>query len=308
MARVFITGSTQGLGLAAAHALVRDGHHVVMHARTWQRAAQLAESGTRAAAVVVGDLTDDEDTRRLAEQVNLIGRMDAVIHNAGVYGRPRAGAIAGRYPPTLAVNALAPYMLTALIERPPRLLYVSSDMHRNGDASLRDVDWVSRPWDGVQGYCDSKLVLTALAFALARHWPDVRSNAVDPGWVPTRMGGPDAPDDLTLGYDTQVWLATSTRPKAQVSGAYWHHRRQAEPLAVAREEGFQDAVLDRLAEITGVRLPAPPTSPGPPTNSGRREPSPRSDAPSCRACDTHVSASPLCHGRTRSPPHPRVWL
>ena len=154
----------------------------------------------------------------------------------------------------LAVNTLAPYMLTALIERPRRLVYLSSDMHRSGTNSLRDINWSERRWNSNQAYSDSKLYLTALAFAVARHWPDVLSNAVDPGWVPTKMGGSSAPDDFEEGYRTQTWLAVSDDPEATVSGRYWHHRRPQPPAEDVEDPVFQDQLSTRLAEITGVSL------------------------------------------------------
>lgn len=109
-------------------------------------------------------------------------------------------------------------MLTAVIESPSRLIYLSSSMHRSGAGPLRDIDWTERRWDSTTAYCESKLYVAALAFAVARHWPDVLSNVVDPGWVPTRMGGAGAPDDLEMGHQTQTWLATSDDPAAKVSG------------------------------------------------------------------------------------------
>ena len=212
MSRIFITGSTDGLGLAAARTLIAEGHQVVLHARSSKRAAAVADLAPRAGGVVIGDLSSAVETRSIAEQVNKIGRMDAVIHNAGVYQEPNRGTTPEGHAKTLAVNTLAPYMLTALIERPDRLIYLSSGMHRGGDGSLRDIDWVERRWDATAAYSESKLYLTALAFAVARRWPGVLSNAVDPGWVPTKMGGAGAPDDLTMGYLTQTWLAVSNDP------------------------------------------------------------------------------------------------
>lgn len=85
MAIVFITGSTDGLGRAAALSLLHDGHQVVLHARSADRAATLAELASQSAGVVIGDLRSAAQTRSVAEQVNVIGRMDAVIHNGGVY-------------------------------------------------------------------------------------------------------------------------------------------------------------------------------------------------------------------------------
>ncbi len=254
MSRVFITGSTQGLGRAAAETLLDEGHEVVLHARSRERASAVADLGARCLGVVVGDLSSGAETGSVAEQVNRIGRMDAVIHNAGVYDMPGRGTTPEGRAVTLAVNTLAPYLLTALIERPARLIYLSSGMHRGGDSSLRDLDWTERRWSAMQAYSDSKLHVTALALAVARQWPDVLSNAVDPGWVPTRMGGPGAPDDLEMGHLTQTWLAVSEDSAAKISGGYWHHRQRQTPAAAATDPGFQDRLVAMLAELTGVPL------------------------------------------------------
>ena len=254
MSRIFITGSTDGLGRAAAGVLVGEGHDVVLHARTRERAAALSDLAPAAAGVVIGDLSSAAQTRELADQVNGIGRMDAVIHNAGVYLEPSRSATDDGHATTLAVNTLAPYVLTALIARPDRLVYLSSGMHRGGAGSLRDIDWTQRHWNAAQAYSESKLHVVALALAVARAWPEVLSNAVDPGWVPTRMGGPGAPDDLEMGHRTQTWLAVSDDAAATVSGGYWYHRRQQAPAAEARDPAFQDRLLDRLAVLTGVKL------------------------------------------------------
>jgi len=252
--RVFITGSTDGLGRDAARTLIDDGHQVVLHARSRQRASALADLAPLAAGLAIGDLASAAETRALADQVNKIGRMDAVIHNAGIYREPNRGPTPDGHAKVLAVNVLAPYMLTQLIERPDRLIYLSSSMHFGGEATLRDLDWTERRWDTNQAYSDSKLFITALAIALAKRWPKTLSNAVDPGWVPTKMGGSGAPDDLEEGHLTQTWLAVSDEPAAKVSGAYWHHRKQRKPAADALDTGFHDRLIGKLAELTGVKL------------------------------------------------------
>ena len=254
MPRIFITGSTDGLGRAAAGVLMGEGHNVVLHARTRERAAALSNLAPGAAAVVIGDLSSAAQTREVAGQVNQIGRMDAVIHNAGVYLEPSRGTTADGHATTLAVNTLAPYLLTALIDRPDRLIYLSSGLHHGGTGSLRDIDWTARRWNAAQAYAESKLHVTALALTLARAWPDVLSNAVDPGWVPTKMGGPAATDDLEMGYLTQAWLAASSDTAATVSGGYWYHQQRQPPAPQAREPAFQDQLMDRLAALTGVPL------------------------------------------------------
>lgn len=254
MARVFITGSSDGLGLAAARTLLDEGHEVVLHARSRERAAVLSDLAPRARGVAIGDLGSAAETRALADQVNALGRMDAVIHNAGIYLEPARGMTPEGHARTLAVNVLAPYMLTAWIDRPDRLIYLSSGMHREGGGSLDDIDWTKRKWNASKAYSESKLYLTALALAVARRWPDVLSNAVDPGWVPTKMGGPGATDDLEKGHLTQTWLAVSEDPAAKVSGGYWHHQKRKAPAAEALDPGFQEKLIARLEELTEVTV------------------------------------------------------
>lgn len=254
MARVFITGSTDGLGLAAAQSLLSDGHHVVLHARSAQRASELGQLREQVDGVVIGDLASAQEVREIADQVNAIGHMDAVIHNAGLYAVPERGSTPEGHATLLAVNTLAPYMLTALIERPTRIIYLSSSLHRGGEGSLEDIDWTARAWDSPRAYAESKLHMIALAFAIARYCPDVLSNAVDPGWVRTRMGGAGAPVDRETGQRTQSWLAVSDDPTALSSGAYWHDLRRQEPAAEPADMRFQDRLVARLADLTGMEI------------------------------------------------------
>jgi NAD(P)-dependent dehydrogenase (short-subunit alcohol dehydrogenase family) len=214
----------------------------------------LSDLALNAAGVVIGDLASAAETRELADQVNQIGRMDAVIHNAGIFLEPSRATTVDGHAKTLAVNTLAPYLLTALIDRPDRLIYLSSGLHHTGAGPLRDIDWTGRQWNAARAYAESKLHLTALTLTLARAWQDVLSNAVDPGWVPTKMGGAAATGDLEMGYLTQTWLAVSNDPAATVSGGYWYHRQRQAPAPQARDPDFQDQLMDQLAALTGVAL------------------------------------------------------
>jgi NAD(P)-dependent dehydrogenase (short-subunit alcohol dehydrogenase family) len=254
MARIFITGSTEGLGRAAAQSLIGDSHEVVLHARSRERAAALSDLAPRAAGVVIGDLRSGAETHGIAEQVNAIGRMDAVIHNAGIYRTATRDTTLEGHAGILAVNTLAPYILTGLIERPNRLIYLSSSEHRAGSGPLRDIDWTSRRWDAARAYGESKLFVVALAFALAQRWPYTLCNAVDPGWAQSRMGGPDAPVDSYTGQRTQSWLAVSHDPAAMVSGHYWHQMRRYQPAGEAMDAAYQDRLMAELADLTGVEL------------------------------------------------------
>jgi NAD(P)-dependent dehydrogenase (short-subunit alcohol dehydrogenase family) len=241
-ARIFITGSADGLGHAAAKTLLADGYQVVVHVRSQARLTAVRDLVDQGAIATIGDPSDFAQTRDLASQVNKIGPMDAVIHNAGVISGPQV----------LPVNIVAPYLLTALVRRPKRLIYLSSSMHTGGRTTLGAMDWAGRTSTG--SYSDSKLFVTTLSAAVARIWPDVLSNSVDPGWVPTRMGGRNAPDDLRQGHLTQEWLATSNDPEALTSGGYWHHQRRVRPHPAAQDTKFQAELLDELARATGTPL------------------------------------------------------
>jgi NAD(P)-dependent dehydrogenase (short-subunit alcohol dehydrogenase family) len=256
MSSVFITGSADGLGQLAARRLVDDGHEVVLHARSGARAQDAAAAVPGAVDVLVGDLSSIADTSKLAGHANDHGRFDAVIHNAGVgFREPRRVATADGLSHVFAINVLAPYVLTALMERPNRLVYLTSGMHSGGNPSMADLTWERRSWNGAQAYSDSKLMDLVLAFAVARRWPAVFSNAVGPGWVATKMGGSGAPDDLDLGVETQTWLAVDEDPAARVSGRYMYHQGELQPHPAALDQGVQDGLLDACRHLSGVTLP-----------------------------------------------------
>ena len=239
MARIFITGSADGLGQLTAKELIKIGHQVVLHARNGPRAEYALSKVPEAEKVLIADLSDPEETKRLAGQVNAWGDFDAIIHNAGVYHASSREI--------LQVNTLAPYLLTCLIRKPGRLIYLSSGLHLSGDPDpdKLETDRVS--------YSDSKLHDLILAKAVARRWPGVFSNAVNPGWVPTKMGGAGAPDDLQKGIDTQVWLAVDEQ--AALSGSYLYHKKEARYSMEADGTGLQDRFIERCEQITGVRFP-----------------------------------------------------
>ncbi len=257
MARIFITGSADGLGLMAAKLLIADGHRVVLHGRHGKRAAEAMAAARGAEAAVHGDLSRIDEMKSVADQVNALGTIDAVIHNAavGYKERERVLTVDG-LPHVFAINSLSPYVLTALIKRPKRLVYLSSGLHRGADTSLQDLAWSERKWSGPQAYADSKLHDAILAFAIARRWPDVLSNALEPGWVATKMGGRGAPDDLAQGPRTQVWLAVSDEPAATVSGEYFFHQKPREASPATRDTATQDRLIAAFEEFSGVKLPA----------------------------------------------------
>lgn len=237
--KVFITGSSDGLGQLAAMELVKQGYQVVLHARNSERGKQALSKVPQAEKVLIADLTSIEETKKLASEVNAIGEFDAVIHNAGVNNGSRKQI--------LNVNCLAPYILTSLIKRPKRIIYIGSGMHRGGSINFKSLS------SGIS-YSDSKLYLLMLSKAVARNW-NVYSNIVNPGWVPTKMGGSSAPDDLQKGVDTQVWLAVSNDEKAKVNGRYFFHQQETQYNTKADDISLQDQFLKVCEELTGVQFP-----------------------------------------------------
>jgi len=268
MSRIFISGSSTGLGLMAADLLVSQGHQVVLHARNANRAEDVRRELPEAEAVVRGDLETIAGAQDVAAQVNALGRFDAVIHNAAVGYREGHRVTADGLPHVFAINTLSAYILTALIARPKRLVYLSSGMHHHADANLDDILWRKRRWNGSQAYAESKLHDAMLAFAIARRWPDVLSNSLEPGWVPTKMGGPGAPDDMEQAHRTQAWLAAADDSKATVTGKYFYHLAAKAANPRAHDLALQDRLLEFCAEISSVALPSSGPAPRPSSSDG----------------------------------------
>jgi NAD(P)-dependent dehydrogenase (short-subunit alcohol dehydrogenase family) len=243
MARIFVTGSADGLGQLSAKSLMEQGHKVVLHARNAGRAREAIKKNPGAESILTGDLSNLEETKGLASEANKLGTFDAVIHNAGVY-RASAQEI-------FAVNTLAPYVLTCLLQKPRRVIYLTSGMHSHGHLNPGNFRK-----DSIRiTYSDSKLHVLMLCMAVARKWKDVYSNAVNPGWVPTKMGGRGAPDNLQKGYETQVWLAVSNDEQAKVSGRYFFHQKERHHNPEADDILLQERFLNLCEEITGISFP-----------------------------------------------------
>ncbi|MEU3454724.1 SDR family NAD(P)-dependent oxidoreductase [Micromonospora sp. NPDC006766] len=256
MAKILVTGSADGIGRQTALMLADAGHQVFLHARNDVRAEAALAAVPAAEAVLVGDLASLEQTRVLAKSAADHGPFETVVHNAGIAdsGSRRRTLTEDGLERVFQVNVLAPYLLTALMPLPHRLVYLTSGMASGGTIDLTDLQRERRPWDGTGAYCDSKLADIALAFAVARRQPEVCSNAVCPGWVRSRMGGPSAPTDLRTGAATQVWLAGSDEPAARVTGRYFRHMRLLEPPEPTLSVSLQEGLLTACAELTGMAM------------------------------------------------------
>lgn len=247
MARIFITGSSDGLGARAAKALIQRGHKVTLHARNAQRARDAQQACPGAESVLIADLSSTAETRKLADDLNASGAFDTIIHNAGVM-HGVAGTKGPEGIPTLfAVNTLAAYTLTCLVAPAPRnLVFLSSQLHHGGEPRLGDLM--------ASGYSDSKLQNTMMAFAFARKWPQVTVSSLDPGWVQTKMGGRGATDDIEKAVETYVMLAEGGEKTQGQSGKHWYQCRPRSFKQIAADESTQDQLLQELEKISGVSI------------------------------------------------------
>ncbi|KAI0189769.1 short chain dehydrogenase [Xylaria flabelliformis] len=262
MGRIFITGSSDGLGLRAAKQLISKGHKVYLHARTAQRAQDARKACPGAADVLLGDLTSIEETKALASSLSKLEPMDCIFHNAGLYLGPYRAQAEG-YPAVFAVNVLAPYILTCLAPLPKRLVYASSGVHFGGSTSLDDFGWRERHKAGRfsdrSAYADTKLYNIMFGYAFARRFASrgVIVNSIDPGWVPTKMGGAAARGDILESERLYVILAEGSGEAEGKNGCYWENgtRGPAQAKKDAYDEQAQDALLKKLEEITGLAVP-----------------------------------------------------
>ena len=253
MARILITGSSDGLGSLAAQALVKRGHTVYLHARSEQRAKDAQKACPGAESVFIADLSKPDETKRMAEDANKLGAFDCVIHNAGLYHGGYRKTAWG-LPSLTMVNSVAPYVLASLMRAPKRIVFVSSGLHNSGDASLKDWTWRRRgepAFSDHQAYCDSKLHDVLLALGFARRWPGVESNSLNPGWVATKMGGMSARDDINKAVDTYVMLAEGCGK----SGKYFKLSQEAWYMKAADDVKLQDKFFEELQELSGVKAP-----------------------------------------------------
>lgn len=245
MARIFITGSSDGLGSLTAKRLISQGHQVVLHARNAQRAADAQRACPGSEACLVGDLSSLDETKRLASEANKFGPFDCVMHNAALGPSAAPSSSKGGL---FAVNTLAPYVLTCLMDKPQRLVYVSSGLHRSGRPRLD-----SRTSIEGSGYGDTKLHDILLAKAFARRWDGVvESNAVNPGWVPTKMGGSGAPGDIEKSVDCFAMLGAGP---TGTTGKYFQDSKVISYAEVADDVKVQDGLLKILEEMSGVAVP-----------------------------------------------------
>ena len=256
MARIFVTGSSDGIGQAGAKLLSENGHKVFLHARNERRAKQAHEAVPKAEGVIIGDLSTIEGSKALAAEAEKSGPFDTIVHNAGLGPSNADNKTKDGIQSTFAVNSLAPFILTSLMQKPKRLLYLSSSLHNGGSDNFDDITWSKRPFQSMQAYSDSKLHDTTLANAVARYWPDVQSCSMDPGWINTKIGGGGAPGRVnTPGKALADYAAGKSDIVGDKSGAYFNPSGVKSPHKGATSTAKQDEFLSMCEQLSGVKFP-----------------------------------------------------
>lgn len=260
---ILVTGSTDGIGRQTAQDLAAGGHHVILHGRNENRcketAATIAEAtGSRTVDSICADLASLESVRGLAD--NLLERyphIDVLINNAGVFERHRRLSEDG-FEMTLAVNHLAPFLLTGLLldrvkkSTAGRIVNVSSMVHAQ-TLDLRGLQG-EKPYDGFEAYSQTKLCNVLFTSALAVRLRDTRVtvNCLHPGVINTKLlrenwhGG----SPVTQGSKTSVYLATDPGV-SDVTGLYFVNRKPARPARVAQDESVRQELWQLSETWTG---------------------------------------------------------
>ncbi|HXU72348.1 MAG TPA: SDR family NAD(P)-dependent oxidoreductase [Polyangia bacterium] len=266
MKTILVTGSTDGIGREAARVLVGRGERLLVHGRTRDKAERAAKElgGEPVVEPVAGDFGGLDEVRALAAEVaRRAPRLDVLVNNAGIYAG-RRGVSADGFELTLAVNQLAPFLLTHLlidagvVGAGARIVFVSSNVHRSVRAlDFEDLDR-TREWDGYGAYADSKLMNVATAFELARRLEarKVAVNAMHPGVIGTKLlhrgFGGSGGADVARGAAGEVKLAIDPALEG-VSGRYYDMTEESKASALAEDRALQARVYEVCLERTGAK-------------------------------------------------------
>ncbi|HZD43476.1 MAG TPA: SDR family NAD(P)-dependent oxidoreductase [Methanomicrobiales archaeon] len=267
---ILVTGSTDGIGRAAAGILARQGDRVLIHGRNPEKGRAVLEelkdrTGSDRLDLFIADLSSPENIRQLAADVaDRYDRLDVLINNAGVY-MPERRLNSSGVEMTFAVNYLAPFLLThellPLLRRsaPARIVSTASIAHR----SVRGIDWENLPaeeeYDPYEAYALSKLGIVAFTYRLAGmlEGTGVTANCLHPGVIRTKLlrafsgggdGGGEPPEE---GGAVEAYLATSPEVEG-VNGRYYEKDHWAQSSPLSRDPAVQERFWDIGLELNGL--------------------------------------------------------
>ncbi len=222
-----VTGATSGIGLATALGLAQRGATVVVAARDPERAAAAVariadETGNASVGSLLADLSVQADVRRLAQEyADSYPRLDVLINSAGAFFHQHQQSVDG-IEMTLALNLLAPFLLTKLLlprlrtSAPARIINVSSSMHRVARIDFDDLE-CEQGYVRTKAYGRSKLGLVLLTYEFARrlNGDGITANALDPGFVATNIISGNSRRWWRLFQSVANLVATSPQQAAQ---------------------------------------------------------------------------------------------
>ena len=275
-----ITGGTDGIGKAAAHGLAIQGARLLVHGRDPDKGARAvaelkSRSGNSAIEFLAADFSSLEEVQRFAAAVMARApRIDVLVNNAGAIFVKRALSKDG-YEKTLAVNHLAPFLLTHLLldtlkaSRPSRIVTTASNAHRGAKLAFDDLQ-LTRKYSPMGAYGMSKLANILFTRALAKRLQDtgVTATCLHPGFVRTNFGGNNAADISPLigrifllisrfartpekGAETVIYLASS--PEAEgVSGGYYHDRKPIRPTPAGEDDNAAERLWQVSEQLVGI--------------------------------------------------------
>ena len=264
---ILITGATDGIGLETAKELARQGHELVLHGRSEEKAQRACDAircsvPNAALQTVYADLGDLATVARMAHDLAArLPRLDALINNAGVYMTERKISRDG-FEMTLAVNHLAHFLLTNLLlpllkkSTAPRVVTVSSMVHTSGRIAFEHING-EQDFDAYHAYANSKLANALFANELARREPWLTSNSLHPGVIGTKllhaafsMQG----ETVAAGARTSVYLATSPEV-AKVTGKYFVDSIAATAAAQALDQQLAQRLWKWSEQAVKPNLP-----------------------------------------------------
>jgi NAD(P)-dependent dehydrogenase (short-subunit alcohol dehydrogenase family) len=271
MTLVLLTGATSGIGRAAAIELAKQGAEVALVGRDENRVEKVAEEASEAGedATVhqhVADLSSMSEVRKLAKEVSeAYEHIDVLANNAGAMFASRKETDDG-FEQTLALNHLAPFLLTNLLReqlRDGRVVTTSSDAHKSGRLDLDDLQF-EKSYSAMRVYGTSKLCNILFTRELAKRASELHANCFHPGTVRTGFGKNDGGIWKVLttvagpfmrsperGAQSLVWLALSDDAES-LDGEYMEDEKVAEPSAAAQDEDLARKLWERSAELVGL--------------------------------------------------------